>query len=240
MQHQVVILIGPPGAGKGTQADLLADDFGFTHLESSKILEEKIQKGDSSDPMVAQAQANYHAGKLIDGSVVAQWVAEKLQEIGATKSMVLSGSFRTVAEAEIAAPRMEELFGKENIHVMNIRVGEAESVARNVSRRICKANRHPIPNFPEFRDMTTCPKDGSELIKRTLDTEETMKVRYVTYLKETTPVLDYFRQRGYTVMEVNGEKSIHEVHNELLGKLHAIEHSDLEQKLHDFIGTTSE
>jgi adenylate kinase len=239
MIHQVVILIGPPGAGKGTQADLLADDFGFSHLESSKILEEKIQKGNPSDPVVAQAQANYHAGKLIDGSVVAQWVSEKLQKIGATQSMVLSGSFRTVAEAEIAAPHMEKLFGKENIHVMNINVGEAESVARNVSRRICRANRHPIPNFPEFQNLTACPKDGSELIKRTLDTEDTMKVRYATYLRETTPVLDYFRQRGYTVMEVDGEKSIRDVHNELVSKLHAIEHPDLTQKLNDSISATN-
>jgi len=239
MQHQVIILIGPPGAGKGTQADLLANDFGFYHLESSKVLEEKIKNGDPSDPVMAQAQADYKAGKLIDGNVVAKWITEKLGKIGATQSMVLSGSFRTIPEAETHLPFMEKLFGKENVHIVEIKVSEDDSVSRNVARRICKANRHPIPNFPEFENITTCPRDGSELIKRSLDTEETMRVRYATYMKETAPVLDYFRNHGYTIIEVNGEQPIRDVHNELVSKLHATEHPDLERKLNDSIRTAN-
>jgi len=238
MQHQVVILIGPPGAGKGTQADLLAEDFGFYHFDTSKIVEAKM-KADTTDPVLQQAQADFKAGKLVDPKLVASWVVEVIREVGVTQSIVFSGSFRTILEAGIETPIVEELFGKPNVHVVHIDVGEEESVKRNVARRVCKANRHPIPDFPEFANITTCPKDGSELVKRILDTEETMRVRYKTYLDETAPVLDYFRDRGYKIVVVNGEQPIRNVHNDVMAGLHALAHPDLEQKLNDSIGTTS-
>lgn len=228
---QIVILIGPPGAGKGTQADLLAEDFGFYHLETSKIIEKKMHDGDSSDPVIADAQARYKAGKLIDGAVAAQWVVEEVRQSAGSRSIVFSGSFRTLPEVSSELPVAEELYGRDSIHVVHINVGEKESVSRNVNRRICTANRHPIPNFPEFKDITVCPKDGSELIRRVLDTEETMKVRYATYLQDTAPVFDYFKQRGYSVVEINGEQGIREVHNDILAGIHTTMHPDLLQKL---------
>jgi adenylate kinase len=238
MQHQVVILIGPPGAGKGTQADLLSEDFGFYHLDTSKIVEKKMHE-DASDPALQKAQADFKAGKLVDPKLVASWVVDTIREIGATGSMVFSGSFRTNLEADVETPIVEEIFGKDNVHVVNIQVSEEESVKRNVARRVCKANRHPIPNFPEFETITMCPKDGSELIKRILDNEETMRVRYATYLQETAPVLDYFRNRGYTIVEINGEQKIREVHNDIMTGLHSLAHPDLEKKLNDSIGSTN-
>ena len=238
MQHRVVILIGPPGAGKGTQADLLVEDFGFYHLETSKIIEKKMM-ADTEDPVLRKAQEDYRAGKLVDGAVVAQWILETIRSVGATQSMVFSGSPRRASEAEHEIPIIEEIFGRENLHVAYINVGEQESVYRNSNRRICKANRHPIPNFSEFKDITACPKDGSELIKRSLDNEEIMRVRYKTYIEETAPVLDYFKQRGYNIVEVNGEQPIRNVHNDLMAGLHATAHPDLEKKINDSIDSTN-
>jgi len=226
MQHQVIILVGPPGSGKGTQAELLADDFDFYNLESSKIIETKIHEN-TDNPMLKEAQANFKNGKLVDPKLVASWIVDTIRNIGAKQSMVFSGSFRTIQEAEIETPIIEELFGNKNVHIINIQLDGGKSVERNTNRRICKANRHPIPNFPEFKNITTCPKDGSELIKRILDNEETMRVRYATYMEETTPVLDYFRNRGYTILEINGDQGIREVHDDIMRGLDKASHPDL-------------
>jgi adenylate kinase len=229
---QVIIFVGPPGAGKGTQADLLAEDFGFYHFETSKIIEEKFATSDPEDPVIKGVKEAFTTGKLADPKVVTEWVLEKMRVLGAQKTnLVFSGSYRTEYEASTEIPVTEELYGKENIHVILINVGEEEAVKRNSTRRICKANRHPIPNFSEFEGITACPKDGSEIIKRSLDTVDVMRVRYQTYLKETAPVLDIFKQHGYDIIEIKGEQGIREVHNDIVMGVHKTAHPDLLQKL---------
>lgn len=229
---QIIIFIGPPGAGKGTQADLLAEDFGFYHFETSKIIEEKFATADPSDPIIRDAKEAFSTGKLVEPKHVAGWVLEKIRSLSDQKmSVVFSGSFRTEFEATEEIPVMEEIYGKENIHVFLINVSEDESVKRNSARRICKANRHPIPNFPEFVGITACPKDGSEIQTRTLDTPDVIRVRYQTYLDQTKPVLEIFKKAGYDIIEVGGEQGIREVHNEIVAGVHKNAHPDLLQKL---------
>lgn len=229
---QIVIFVGPPGAGKGTQADLLAEDFGFYHFETSKIIEEKFTTGDANDPVIKDAKEAFATGKLVEPKYVAAWVLEKIRTLASQKmSIVFSGSFRTEFEATEEIPVMEEIYGKENIHVFLINVSEDESVKRNSARRICKANRHPIPNFPEFAGITACPKDGSEIQTRTLDTPDVIRVRYKTYLDQTEPVLDIFKKAGYEFITIDGEQGIREVHNDIVVGVHKTAHPDLLQKL---------
>jgi len=229
---QIIIFIGPPGAGKGTQADLLAEDFGFYHFETSKIIEEKFATGNPDDPIIKDAKEAFATGKLVEPKHVAAWVLEKIRSLADQKmSIVFSGSFRTEYEATEEIPVAEEIYGKENIHVVHIDVSEEESVKRNSARRICKANRHPIPNFPEFVGITACPKDGSEIQTRTLDTPDVIRVRYQTYLKQTEPVMAIFKQHGYHLIAVQGEKGIQEVHNDIVSSIHRTAHPDLLQKL---------
>jgi len=234
IQNQVVVLIGPPGAGKGTQADLLSEDFGFIHFETSKIIEAKFSKAGSDDMEMAQQYEMFKAGKLNDPKLVRAWVIEEIQKISKeNNSIVFSSSPRTIFEAEGEVPLFESIYDKGNIHVVNIEVSEEESVKRNSGRRICKANRHPIPNFPEFEGITSCPKDGSEIVIRILDNPETIKIRYATYLEETKPVLDFFKKRGYKVIEINGDQSIKVVHDDIINKLHgrhASDHKDILNK----------
>lgn len=228
LMKAIIILIGPPGSGKGTQADLLAEDEGIVHLETSKIIEEKLKDGGPDDPILIQARSDFKSGKLIDPAVVTGWVVERMRELAAQgKGIVFSGSFRTVYETEHEIPVSEELYGKENIHVLSIVLSEEESVKRNSFRRICKANRHPIPNFPEYEKITQCPEDGSEIETRVLDNPETIRVRYQTYLKETEPVLAVFARYGYQVTAINGEQPIRKVHDDIkdvLGGAHASSH----------------
>jgi adenylate kinase len=135
--------------------------------------------------------------------------------------IVLSGSPRTMFEAEGEVPVFEELYGKDNVRPIHLNLSKEESVTRNSSRRICEANRHTIPNFPIFKDITTCPKDGSRLLRRELDTPETISIRYEVYLRQTQPIISFMEENGYKMIEIEGEQSIEDVSRDILEKLNA-------------------
>lgn len=218
MPKQAIIFIAPPGAGKGTQADFIAKKFGFVHLETSKILEERLAGQENSpDEEIREAWRLYKKGELMTPSLVARLVIEEIKKLNReNKSIVFSGSFRTLHEAEKEIPVVEELYGRAGIKVFYITLSEAESIKRNSSRRVCQLNRHPIPGFPQYRDLTTCPQDGSPLIVRELDKPEIIKERYRVFLRDTAPVLDYLRANGYKVVEINGEQPIGKVEEDIL------------------------
>jgi len=228
---KVIIFIGPPGSGKDTQADMLAEDFEFYHIQSSRIIEKKFEEADPNDPIMQEEKNKFKEGKLTKPELVLGWIIEEIRKAKRENNdLVFSGSARTVPEVEGELPVLEELYGKENVYVINIEASEDESIKRNSTRRICKGNRHPIPNLPEFENLKTCPKDGSEIITRTLDKPEIIKVRYQTYLEETKPVLDIFKRRGYTVIPINGEQSIRNVHKDVLTAIDAYGHTELLEK----------
>lgn len=228
---QIIILIGPPGAGKDTQADMLAEDFGFSHLQTSKIIEQKFKDADPGDTVINRQKEFFRTGKLVDATLVRDWIFEWLKtEASQGHSIVFSGSPRTRFEAEAEAPFLENLYGKENVHAVNIQLSEEESIKRNSKRRICKANRHPIPNFTEYENITTCPKDDSEIETRILDNIETIKVRYATYLEETLPALEVFKERAYSIITINGEQPIRKVHQDILMAIDAFGHTKLLEK----------
>lgn len=210
--RRVVIFVGPPGAGKGTQANLLEEESGFYHLESSGVIEEKFKKGDG-DPVIEREKEIWRSGKLNTPFLVRQWIMEAMEKIRAEdKSLVLSGSPRTLYEVEGELPLLEQLYGSRNISIIHIDVTREVSIMRNSKRRICKKKRHPIPNLPKYEGITECPFDGSELITRALDTPETITIRYDTYLRDTAPVLGFFEGRGYDVVKLDGDNTIEAVH----------------------------
>lgn len=226
-QKMAIVLVGPPGSGKGTQADLLAEDFGLVHLESSKVIEGKFASAAPDDEIINREKEIWKAGKLNTPRLVRQWMTEQMELMGtAGRGIVLSGSPRTLFEVEGELPVLERIYGRDKIKVVNIRIGEDESVKRNSKRRICQAKRHPIPNFPEFEGITSCPKDGSPVLTRALDKPETIKVRYATYLEETEPVLGFFSEHHYLILPINGEQSIETVHDDILKGLHGMHASD--------------
>ncbi|HEY4484623.1 MAG TPA: nucleoside monophosphate kinase [Candidatus Paceibacterota bacterium] len=217
---KAVILIGPIGSGKGTQADILAEKFGFIHLETSKLLEYEFKNGDQSDPKLIEQRKLWESGILCDPEWVTDLTLKEIDRLAEQgKGIVFSASPRTLFEVERQAPELEKVFGKENIHIFHIGLSEAESIKRNSGRRICEENRHPIPNFPEFKDMTACPRDGSKLLTRELDKPEIIKVRYQEYLNRTFPILGYLQERDYKIIRINGEQSIEKVSEDILKSL---------------------
>lgn len=214
-----IALLGPIASGKGTQAELLAEELGLVHFENSKVIEQKfITMAD--DPVVKKAKEEYMAGKWIDPKVMVSWIIGEM-EMAAQKKLgiITSSAFRTEYEAEQELNFFETFYGKDNIRFIEISLSETESIKRSLGRRICAANRHPIPNFPEFKDLTKCPQDGSELVVRALDNPDIIPKRYQEYIKRTVPAIDFIKRRGYKFIEINGEQSIEDVHRDILNQL---------------------
>lgn len=213
---KAIIFIGPIGSGKGTQAETFAKKLGFFHFETSRFLEQKFALAKESDRELFRQKTLWTQGILLDPVWVTQTVLEETEKLSHTeKGLIFSSSPRTIFEAEQEMPVFEKFFGKENILIFNILLSETESVKRNSGRRICQKNRHPIPNFPEFKNIVVCPEDGSPLITRELDKPEIIKVRYREYLNRTQPILAFLRQRGYQIVEINGEQPIEDVSKDI-------------------------
>jgi len=227
---QVVILFGPPGAGKGTQAELLADKLNLYYFETSKILEQNFQLSEevSDEKRIVEVDGKkfdvleekklWKEGKLCDPPFVAYLVQKRIRELFEQgKNLVIAGSPRSVYEAEKILPVLKELYKPENIRVILINISPEETIFRNSHRRICQLMRHPILYNEETKNLKICPLDGSKLIKREgLDDPETIKVRLEEYKKRTYPVLEIFKKEGIKINEINGEQTVANVFADII------------------------
>jgi len=140
---------------------------------------------------------------------------KRLHEEG--DNIIIAGSPRTVYEAEREMPVLAELYGKENIKIGLIEISAEVTVFRNTHRKICELMRHSILFNKETEKLKLCPLDGSKLVKRKdLDDPETIKTRLVQYKERTLPLFEYFKKEGFTVEKIDGEKSVAEVHENIL------------------------
>lgn len=224
----IVILIGPPGSGKGTQAELLAKKLNLFYFETSKIIEEKVKTAKKDESVAIKGKEYplrhewelWRTGMLCTPVVVSFLVKEKFNELAkGGRNLVIAGSPRTLPEGKEEMPLLEELYGKKNIKIFNIELSSKESIWRNAHRRICSKCRHPIPYFEGTKTLKRCQHCGAKLKKRKgLDDPETVKVRLSQYKTRTKPLLDYFKKLGLKVIEINGEQSIENVFKDIIKK----------------------
>src|SRR3989344_9177021 len=232
MSKQVIILFGPPGAGKGTQSELLAEKKGLYLFETSKILEREFKKAeelskDSPERWVTFENEKFDilnereiwkSGVLCSPPFVTYLCIKEFKRLAEEgDNLILSGSPRTVYEAEREMPVLEELYGKDNIKICMIEISAEITVFRNTHRKICELMRHSILFSKETDKLKLCPLDGSKLVKRkNLDDPETIKTRLKEYQERTMPLFDYFKNNGFKVEKINGERSVAEVHEDIL------------------------
>jgi len=225
----VAILIGPPGAGKGTQAGLLAEKFNLAYPETSKIGEERIKSAKKGEYVKVGGKKYYFEkqkqlwlrGELWDPPFITYLMKDKIKELfNLGKSLVLAGSPRTLYETQNLMPLLEKLYGKKNIKIILIEVSAKESIYRNSHRRICELFRHPILYNKETKNLKTCPLDGSKLLKRKgLDDPKTIKIRLEQYKNRTFPIIKFLKEKRFIVRHINGQGSVADVFKRVLNSI---------------------
>jgi len=205
--------MGPPGSGKGTQAELLAEKFGLYHLETSEIIEQNlrnIKRGDfvritGKKYFLIEEKKKRESGELMSPPLIAFWVKNKIEEITKEgKGIVTSGSPRTLFEARELTPSLKKLYGKANIKAIFLELNKKDVIWRNTHRKTCELMRHPILYLKETEKLTRCPFDGSKLLLRKDDTSGVIKIRLKAYREETLPVAEHLKKEGLKVIEING------------------------------------
>ena len=208
-----LILLGAPGAGKGTQAEILCDKLGIPTISTGNILRAAVKDG---TPMGKKAKGFMDAGALVPDDVIVGIVKERLAEPDCAKGFILDGMPRTIAQGEAL-----EQMGVEIDKVVNLIV-EDEAITRRMSgRRVCAkcgASYH-IKNKPS-KVEGVCDRCGGELVIRKDDRPETVRDRLVTYHQQTEPLVDFYRKRGKLV-DIPDQGSIEATNAYILKQLEA-------------------
>jgi adenylate kinase len=210
-----VVLLGPPGAGKGTQAKLLREKFEACQVSTGDILRKAVA---DQSPLGKEASAYIRRGDLVPDGVIVKLVAERLKEKDCAQGFILDGFPRTIPQAQ----SLEEILQKMGTglqSVLLVQVPHRIIVERLAGRRTCKycgALYHL--KFNPSASESVCDRCGGELLQRDDDREETISARLKVYDKQTAPLVDYYRQRGI-LREIDGVGSVDDIRNRLIKAL---------------------
>jgi adenylate kinase len=207
-----LVLLGGPGAGKGTQAERLSVALGIPQVSTGDLFRENLKK---ETELGLLARGYMERGELVPDEVTVGMVRQRLSEPDAAQGAILDGFPRTVAQAEALGELLAEM-GVSLAVVPYIKVAEDVLLARLAGRwtcRACGAMYHQVFSPPE--EAGICDKCGGELYQRPDDTPETQKHRIEVYFEQTAPLIDYYREKGLLV-EVDGRPGIDEIQGELL------------------------
>jgi len=196
-----VAFLGPPGAGKGTQARDLAQEWRVPHLATGDMLREAVAAG---SPLGREAKGYMDQGALVPDDVIIRMMGERLGQADASRGFILDGFPRTIAQAEALAKLLKDL-GQTLDTVVYFDVSEPELLRRLTGRRVCRKcghSYHVTSNPP--RRAGVCDECGGELYQRDDDAEATVRKRLEVYQRQTAPLLDYYRQRSL-LATVSGE-----------------------------------
>lgn len=218
---RAVIIYGPPGSGKGTQARKAAEYFNLEHFDTGQVIEKIVHNPDlQDDPIIQREKKNFETGKLCTPEWVDNLAIDEVKRVHQkNKGVVFSGYPRTLSEAETIIPVLEEFYKKENIYVLKIEVKPETSIFRNSNRRVCKKCGRPLVYSPENEKLEKCPKCSGQLVKRVLDKPEVIKVRLKEFEQRTKPIYKLLEERGIKVIEIDGEPSVEEVGKNILKAL---------------------
>ncbi len=202
-----LIFLGPPGAGKGTQARTLAVEQGIPQIATGDMLREAAAR---ATPLGLEAKSYMNRGALVPDDVVVGLVAERLEAPDAKKGFILDGFPRTVAQAQ-ALERLLKDPGLAVERVIYFEVSEKEVLRRLSGRRMCRQCQHPYHvEFSPPKRAGRCDQCGGELYQREDDAEAAVRRRLEVYVAQTAPLLEYYRSRGL-LTTIRGEGSPQEI-----------------------------
>ncbi|HEX2160611.1 MAG TPA: adenylate kinase [Thermoleophilaceae bacterium] len=208
MSELNLILLGPPGAGKGTQAERLVEDFDLPYYATGDILRGAVKEGTE---LGRQAKQYMDRGDLVPDEVICGVVVERIDSPEALDGFLLDGFPRTLPQAE-ALERSLDPLGRRLTAVLSIEVADDELVRRLSGRRVCERNGHPYHvEFDPPKNAGFCDQDGSPLIQRDDDREETIKHRLDVFHEQTEPLVDLYEAKGL-LRRFDGSRSPDEVH----------------------------
>ncbi|MGO1061028.1 adenylate kinase [Planococcus sp. FY231025] len=202
-----IVLMGLPGAGKGTQADKIVEKYDIPHISTGDMFRAAIKGGTE---LGLKAKSFMDQGALVPDEVTIGIVRERLSAADCEEGFLLDGFPRTVPQAEALESLLADL-GKRIEHVVNIQVEQDELVKRLSGRRICKVcgtAYHLVFNPPQVEGV--CDKDGGELYMREDDNPETVTNRLEVNIKQTQPLLDFYENKG-VLQNIDGQQDIQKV-----------------------------
>ncbi|CAM3648621.1 MULTISPECIES: adenylate kinase [Saccharibacillus] len=210
-----ILFMGPPGAGKGTQAQVIVDAFGLPHISTGDAFRLAIKEG---TPIGVKAKEYIDQGLLVPDDVTNGIVRERLSQPDCEKGFLLDGFPRTLLQAEALDTLLLES-GRKLDHVINLNVDPEKLLVRITGRRICRTcgtTYHVIFNPPKQEGV--CDKDGGELYQRPDDNEESVRTRLEEYASKTAPLIDYYANKGL-LRQIDGDQEIGTVSEGILSVL---------------------
>jgi len=210
-----IVLLGPPGAGKGTQAEIISGKLGLAHVSSGDIFRENIK----NETELGKLAAGYmNQGNLVPDDVTIRMIRERLSRSDCAQGALLDGYPRTPTQAEALEGMLQE-FGGHVDTVPYIQVDEQELVKRLSGRWTCRGEGHIYhEEFNPPKKPGVCDLDGSELYQRDDDKRETVQRRIHVYYEQTAPLIEHYRQQG-KLLEIDGDRAIEAVTANLMAAL---------------------
>jgi adenylate kinase len=212
-----IVLLGPPGAGKGTQAQIICDHLKLPHVSSGDIFRENLKNQTELGQM---AKGYMDRGELVPDDVTIAMIRDRLSRPDAAQGALLDGFPRTPAQAAALEEMLQDFGGQVDAAPL-IKVSEEALIERLTGRWTCRAAGHIFhEKFNPPAQPEVCDHDGSPLYQREDDKAETVINRIRVYLQQTAPLIEYYQEKGKLV-EVDGEQPIEQVTSDLLASLSA-------------------
>jgi adenylate kinase len=210
-----IVLLGPPGVGKGTQAKILAEKMKLAHISSGDLFRENIK---NQTELGRLAKSYMDRGELVPDDVTIGMIRERLSRPDCEAGAILDGFPRTPAQADALEKMLAEFKGQVD-YVPYITAAEEVLVERASGRWTCRANGHVYhQKFNPPKQAGICDEDGSELYQRDDDKVETVATRIKVYLEQTMPLVDHYRKGG-KVVEIDGAQAVGQVTDALLSAI---------------------